>query len=126
MVIKLRRTFALELDAVGRQFEPYLNAGCVCMLLAPFNLKLWCDQGCWTVPAGTVADIETAANRRGAAIQAAQCAVLCVLGHLSNRVTPSQAGTRDAVRPGSRRPLEQRDSKEFVSFNGFDISMFPK
>ena len=124
MVIKLRPTFALELDAVGRQFEPYLTAGCVCMLLAPF--KLWCDQGCWTVPAGTVAVIKAAANRRGAAIQAAPCAVLCILCHLSNRVTPSQAGTRDAVLPGSRRRLEQCDSKEFISFIGFDISMYPK
>ena len=31
----------IELDSVGRQFEPYLTAGCVCMLVAP----LWCDLG---------------------------------------------------------------------------------
>ena len=32
----------IELDAVGRQFKPYLTAGCVCMLVAP----LWCDLRC--------------------------------------------------------------------------------
>ena len=30
-----------ELDAVARQFEPYLNARCVCMA-APW----WCGLGC--------------------------------------------------------------------------------
>ena len=32
----------IELDAVSRHVEPYLTAGCVCMLVAP----LWCDLGC--------------------------------------------------------------------------------
>ena len=32
----------IELDAVGRQFEPYLTTECVCMLVA----TLWCDLGC--------------------------------------------------------------------------------
>ena len=27
-----------ELDAVGRQFEPFLTAGCVCMLVQSFVL----------------------------------------------------------------------------------------
>ena len=31
----------IELDAVGRQFDPYLTTGCVCMA-AP----LWCGLGC--------------------------------------------------------------------------------
>ena len=31
-----------ELDAVGRQFEPYLTAFCVCTLAAP----LWCGLRC--------------------------------------------------------------------------------
>ena len=31
----------IELETVCRQFEPYLTAGCVCMLVAP----LWCDLG---------------------------------------------------------------------------------
>ena len=32
----------IELDAVGRQFEPYLAAGCACMLAGP----VWCDLRC--------------------------------------------------------------------------------
>ena len=32
----------IELDAVGRKFEPYLTAGCVYMPVAP----LWSDLGC--------------------------------------------------------------------------------
>ena len=47
----------IKLDAVGRQFEPYLDAGCVCMLLAP----LWCDLGCCS---RTVVVIKAAANPR--------------------------------------------------------------
>ena len=31
----------IELETVCRQFEPYLTAVCVCMLVAP----LWCDLG---------------------------------------------------------------------------------
>ena len=45
------------LDAVGRQFEPYLTARCVCMLEAP----LWCDLGCCS---RTVVVIKAAANPR--------------------------------------------------------------
>ena len=32
----------IELDSVGRQFEPYLTARCVVILVASF----WCDLGC--------------------------------------------------------------------------------
>ena len=32
----------IALDAVCLQFEPYLAAGCVWMLV----VSLWCDQGC--------------------------------------------------------------------------------
>ena len=34
----------MDMDAVGRQFEPNLTAGCVFMLVAPSSL--WCDLGC--------------------------------------------------------------------------------
>ena len=31
----------IELDAVGRQFEPYFTTGCVCVAV-----PLWCGLGC--------------------------------------------------------------------------------
>ena len=45
----------IELNAVGRQFWPYLTAGCVCTLEA----HLWCDLGCCP---RTVVVMKAAAN----------------------------------------------------------------
>ena len=45
----------IELDAVGRQSDPYLTAGCVCILVLP----LWRDLECCS---RTVVVINAAAN----------------------------------------------------------------
>ena len=92
----------IELDAVGRQFEPYLTAGCVCMLAAPLRGLGCCPEQAWS--------LYTAACMYWEGHSCCQeddwpCSLrIAGTQHTSNRVVLSRQDFLHSMAPGYKRP----------------------